>query len=144
MQVSSGQDGIQRLLAAEAEAQAVISKARAGEERGREERGESQAAEEGDGAPSDLPAFPHPHTTAKADRLRAAKAEAERELKAFRTTREEAYEAAKAAAVAAAAEATKQLDAEAGAAVAAVRQTVAKGKNAVVADLVRHATSVKW
>ncbi|EFJ46198.1 hypothetical protein VOLCADRAFT_121088 [Volvox carteri f. nagariensis] len=58
MQVAAGSDGIQRLLAAEAEAQRIVGEAR----------------------------------KAKGDRLRQAKAEAEKEIAAYRAEREGAYQ----------------------------------------------------
>ncbi|GIL74372.1 hypothetical protein Vretifemale_4297 [Volvox reticuliferus] len=58
MQVAAGSDGIQKLLAAEAEAQRIVGEAR----------------------------------KAKGDRLRQAKAEAEKEIAAYRAEREGAYQ----------------------------------------------------
>mmetsp|Transcript_19633 Transcript_19633/g.35401 ORF Transcript_19633/g.35401 Transcript_19633/m.35401 type:complete len:111 (-) Transcript_19633:197-529(-) len=58
MQVSSGTDGVQKLLAAEQEANAVVTEAK----------------------------------KAKADRLRQARAEADREITAYRAEREGAYQ----------------------------------------------------
>lgn len=89
MQISSGQDGIQRLLKAEQEAQAIVSKARKGIVLGaclRLRRSPLYAS-----TIAELRAN-HLFHAAKSDRLKQANQEAERDIKAFRSQQEEKYQ----------------------------------------------------
>eukprot|EP00884_Botryococcus_braunii_P017243 jgi/Botrbrau1/4201/Bobra.0044s0006.1 len=109
MQISTGQDGIQRLLAAETEAQQIVAKAR----------------------------------KAKADRLKQAKAEAEKEIKAYKAQREEQYQKRIAEDSTNSGANIKRLEKEAGDAVAAVQANVTKNKQKVLDTLLGFVTDVQ-
>lgn len=80
MQAPSSSDGIQRLLAAEQEAQAIIAKARKGD-----------AIRVASASCCFANPGITPTHTAKSERLKQAKAEAEKELAVFKAEREEQY-----------------------------------------------------
>ena len=106
MEVSAGGDGIQKLLAAEQDAQAIVAKARKGVWRGVGVQGQRAASQcrhawsRGSVRVSvrrlkPLPsrvltahAAPPPPRTAKTERLKQAKDEAEREIASFKAERE--------------------------------------------------------
>lgn len=84
MQVLTGQDGIQRLLAAEQEAQKIVAKAR---------KGESTAApSQSRLAPLDRQANSAAMLADKSERLKQAKREAEKEIQSYKQQREDAYQ----------------------------------------------------
>ncbi|KAK9819079.1 hypothetical protein WJX81_002296 [Elliptochloris bilobata] len=109
MQVSAGQDGIQRLLAAEQEAQKIVATAR----------------------------------KAKADRLRQAKQEAEREVKAYKAQREEQYQKRIADDSTSSGSTVKRLEADATAQVKGIEKSIAAKKKEVVDTLLEHVIKVK-
>lgn len=82
MQVSAGQDGIQRLLAAEQEAQKIVAKAR----KGGRTLIRTLAIIRLQFSPPLL------HCADKAERLKQAKKEAEKEVAAYKQQREDAYQ----------------------------------------------------
>ena len=84
MQVSAGQDGIQRLLAAEQEAQKIVAKARKGASLG------VLHCQRQDGCQAD--AYFTPCYTDKSERLKQAKREAEKEIQGYKQQREDAYQ----------------------------------------------------
>mmetsp|Transcript_35548 Transcript_35548/g.105068 ORF Transcript_35548/g.105068 Transcript_35548/m.105068 type:complete len:115 (-) Transcript_35548:120-464(-) len=109
MQVAPGGDGIQKLLAAEQEAQRIVSDAR----------------------------------KAKQERMRQAKAEAEREIGAYRAEREGAYQK-KVSEGSSGSQATFQrLTQETEANVARITEEVQAKKSEVAQALVKMTTSVK-
>ena len=80
MQVSAGQDGIQRLLAAEQEAQKIVAKARKGWRTFKRTVAMTR--------------LQHPCLCCadKSERLKQAKKEAEKEVAAYKQQREDAYQ----------------------------------------------------
>ena len=81
MQVSAGQDGIQRLLAAEQEAQKIVAKARKGTV-DKQIWGKCFKAQRCDCL----------SCSDKSERLKQAKREAEKEIQAYKQQREDAYQ----------------------------------------------------
>ena len=98
MQVAPGTDGIQKLLAAEQDAQRIVSEARKGVPCLPGTMYYSSVAYAASW--SDMEIVPReqqlnysmPRIAAKSDRLRQAKAEAEKEIAAYRAEREGAYQ----------------------------------------------------
>mmetsp|Transcript_10194 Transcript_10194/g.30700 ORF Transcript_10194/g.30700 Transcript_10194/m.30700 type:complete len:118 (+) Transcript_10194:228-581(+) len=108
--VSAGQDGIQKLLAAEKEAQEIVAKAR----------------------------------KAKSDRLKQAKAEAEKEIEAYKQDRENAYQQKQSANTSNAGDTSKRLEEESKKAEADIKAGVSKNKQQVLDTLLNHVTAVKF
>lgn len=109
MEVPAGQDGIQRLLAAERDAQAVVERAR----------------------------------KAKADRLKQAKEEAERDIAAYKAEREAEFKRKVSADSSSSQDTVAQLAEESARAVAGIQAAVAAKKGEVMDMLLRHVTNVR-
>lgn len=110
MQISSGQDGIQRLLAAEQEAQGIVTAAR----------------------------------KAKADRLKQAKQEAEREIKAYKAQREEQYQKRISDDSTSSGANVKRLESESASTVKTIEKSIASKKKEVVDTLLAYVTHVSF
>ncbi|KAL4438188.1 hypothetical protein ABPG77_010549 [Micractinium sp. CCAP 211/92] len=110
MEVPAGQDGIQRLLAAEQEAQAIVQKAR----------------------------------KAKADRLKQAKDEAEREIAAFKAEREADFKRKVSDHGSSSQDTSVRLAEESSRAVAHIQDAVQQKKKEVLELLMHHVTTVKF
>ncbi|KAG2432270.1 hypothetical protein HXX76_009188 [Chlamydomonas incerta] len=110
MQVAAGSDGIQKLLAAEAEAQRIVGDAR----------------------------------KAKADRLRQAKAEAEKEIGAYRAEREGAYQKKISEGSTGSQANFQRLQSETGLAVQKIQADVKAKKSEVLDMLMGYVGSVKF
>lgn len=110
MQISAGQDGIQRLLAAEKEAQQIVANARKG----------------------------------KTDRLKQAKAEAEKEVKAYKQQREEAYQKRIADDSSSSGANVSRLEAESKEAIKTIQSSISAKKKEVSDQLLKYVTSVSF
>jgi V-type H+-transporting ATPase subunit G len=110
MQVAAGQDGIQRLLAAEKEAQQIVAQAR----------------------------------KAKSDRLKQAKAEAEKEIKAYKQQREEAYQKLISDDTSNSGATEKRLESESKDTVKAIQKSISEKKKEVSDQLLSYVTSVSF
>jgi V-type H+-transporting ATPase subunit G len=109
MEVPAGQDGIQRLLAAEQEAQAIVAKAR----------------------------------QAKAERLKEAKEEAERDVAAYKKEREEEFSKKIADDSSSNKENASRMHAESEKAVAAIQKSIASKKEEVLKMLLSQVETVE-
>ncbi|CAL5221715.1 g3957 [Coccomyxa viridis] len=110
MQISAGQDGIQRLLKAEQEAQSIVTAAR----------------------------------KAKSDRLKQAKQEAEKEIKAYKAQREEAFQKRMSDDSSTSGANVKRLESESAAAVKGIEKSISSKKKEVVETLLDYVTNVKF
>ncbi|CAK0780233.1 hypothetical protein CVIRNUC_004979 [Coccomyxa viridis] len=110
MQISAGQDGIQRLLKAEQEAQKIVTEARKG----------------------------------KADRLKQAKQEAEKEIKAYKAQREEQFQKRMSDDSSSSGANVKRLDSESAKAVKDIEKNISSKKKEVVDTLLDYVTNVKF
>jgi len=109
MEVPAGQDGIQRLLAAEQEAQAIVAKAR----------------------------------QAKAERLKEAKEEAERDVAAYKKEREEEFSKKIADDSSSNKENASRMHAESEKAVEAIQKSIASKKEEVLKMLLSQVETVE-
>lgn len=110
MQVSGGADGIQKLLAAETEAQRIVTEARRG----------------------------------KQERLRQAKAEADREIAAYRAEREGAYQKKVSEGSSGAAATLQRLTAETNMTVQQIQANVKAKKPQILDMLTNYVTTVRF
>ena len=154
MEVPAGHDGIQQLLLAEQEAQAIIAKARKGKHKKTDNYSYLATrlifewskyywcSPELANSPSAC--FRITLVVAKAERLKQAKEEAEREVAAYKIEREAEFKRKMADDSTSSEEHLTKLNADSEQAVVAIKASIASEKEQVIQMLIKQVTKIHW